>query len=107
MRSKIQHYQAKQKQQELFRSGGCEKSALPAWWYSRPPVVLPGQVVIFYSPEHYPKQLCVKRCMAISGFLVATTHTINSKNEQQIIVVVVDSLAKIGATLFISYPRRL
>ncbi|KAL7563143.1 hypothetical protein ACA910_012323 [Epithemia clementina (nom. ined.)] len=70
LRSKIRHYlMFEQQQQLLLGSGGGHAAAAAAahpWWYVRPPMVLPGQVVVLKSPQHF-NEWHVKRVIAMGG----------------------------------------
>lgn len=75
LRSKIQHYQQQQQQQQMDPTASHPPFA---WWFQKPPMVLPGQVAVFYSPENYPRQCHVKRCVATGGFWLPPTTTGNN-----------------------------
>lgn len=68
LKSKVQHYE-RMMARVNHMSGGQPASASSssfAWFYHSTPVVIPGQVVVIHSPEHF-SQSHIKRIVAVGG----------------------------------------
>ena len=65
LKSKVQHYEHMMARVNRM-SGGQPTGSSFAWFYHSTPVVIPGQVVVLKSPEHFA-QRHIKRIVAVGG----------------------------------------
>ena len=65
LKSKIQHYK-RMMARVNHMSGGQPTGSSFAWFYHSTPVVVPGQVIVLKSPEHFA-QRHIKRIVAVGG----------------------------------------
>ena len=65
LKSKVQHYE-RMMARVNHMSGGQPTGSSFAWFYHSTPVVVPGQVIVLKSPEHFA-QRHIKRIVAVGG----------------------------------------